>query len=168
MLGVVLPFLLWLFKKKTIRNVDSVGRQVMNFQISWVLVYYVISITILSISFGKIALSGQISLFELNEILYLQGFKIGMYVGNIILILLSTYFVIRSGSSKVLRGFAFHRNKINPVFLVIYIILFVVLALQLLPKEDLRERPKEEIVEFAKDVIFIPAEKDHGRSKLMQ
>ena len=164
-LGFVLPFLFWLFMRKRIMNVDPIGKQVMNFQISWVLVYYVITIAIISISVGKISLSGQISLFELNEILYLQVFKIVMYVCNIFLILLSTYFVIRSGSSKVLFGFAFHRNKINPFFLVVSIFLFVVIfGSQYFPRKDLKEKPKEEIVEFAKEAIFIPLEKDFGHS----
>jgi transcriptional regulator with XRE-family HTH domain len=169
LLGVVLPFFLWLVGRKRILNVDSIGRRVMNFQISWVLIYYVVSIIIISISVGKIALSGQISLFELNEILYLQIIRIVMYVINISLILLSTYFVIGSGNTKVLFGFVFHRQKINPFFLVIYgILLIVVFTNQYFPKKDLKEKPKEEIVEFAKEVIFIPLMEDFGHSEKLK
>ena len=48
MMGVVLPFLLWLFMRRRIRKVDTISRQVLNFQISWVLVYYVITIAIIA------------------------------------------------------------------------------------------------------------------------
>ena len=141
-----------------------------NFQISWVLVYYVVNMLIISFAVGKISLSGQISLFELNEIAYLQGFKIGMYIGNIILILVSTYFVIRVGETKVLYGFAFYRNKIHPVFLGIYILFFAIIFVNsYFPKKDMKEKPKEEIVEFAKKAIFIPVMEDFGHSaKLKQ
>lgn len=168
-LGVVLPLIFWLIGRRKIRSVDAIGRRVMNFQLSWVLVYYVVNLVIISISVGKIALSGQISLFDLGELAYLQGFKIGMYAGNIILILVSTYFVIRVEDTKVLFGFSFYRNKIHPVLLGIYILFFaVILVNSYFPREDLKEKPKEEIVAFAKKAIFIPLMKDFGHSKKLK
>jgi len=40
LLGILLPFILWITKKDQIKNVDHFGKQVINFQITWNLLLF--------------------------------------------------------------------------------------------------------------------------------
>jgi len=40
LLGVLLPFILWITKKDHIKNVDHIGKQIINFQITWNLLLF--------------------------------------------------------------------------------------------------------------------------------
>ena len=56
-LGVLLPLMIWLSYKDKVRDVDRIGKAILNFQISWVLTFFLaISIlgflTVLHVNFG--------------------------------------------------------------------------------------------------------------------
>lgn len=40
LLGVIIPLIIWILKKDTIRDVDAVGQSILNFQISWNLLLF--------------------------------------------------------------------------------------------------------------------------------
>jgi transcriptional regulator with XRE-family HTH domain len=41
-LGVLVPLVIWISKKDKIKNVDKVGKAIINFQITWIVVFYAI------------------------------------------------------------------------------------------------------------------------------
>lgn len=45
LLGVIIPLAIWIIKKDIIKDVDEVGKAIMNFQISWVILFSISFIT---------------------------------------------------------------------------------------------------------------------------
>lgn len=41
-LGIIIPLILWLLKKDKIKNVDELGKTILNFQITWTLLFFII------------------------------------------------------------------------------------------------------------------------------
>tara|TARA_R100001369_G_scaffold2153_2_gene7244 strand:+ start:8661 stop:9002 length:342 start_codon:yes stop_codon:yes gene_type:complete len=46
LLGILIPFIIWTSKKDKIKDVDQVGKSILNFQISWTLLLFFMSIGI--------------------------------------------------------------------------------------------------------------------------
>lgn len=83
LLGILVPFIVWTSRKGKIKNVDKLGRNLINFQISWTLLlfFYPIILFILSKT-------------ELESNITLSTFFIGvaiLYVINLMSILLNTF-----------------------------------------------------------------------------
>ena len=55
LLGILIPLIIWTSKKDKIKDVDYVGKSILNFQISWTLLLFLMVITI----FMKSCLSGK-------------------------------------------------------------------------------------------------------------
>jgi uncharacterized Tic20 family protein len=60
LLGIIIPLVIWILKKDKIKDVEEVGKSILNFQISWVMA--------LSISFILIILLSQIFRFGVGMI----------------------------------------------------------------------------------------------------
>ncbi|WP_066219879.1 helix-turn-helix domain-containing protein [Formosa haliotis] len=92
LLGIIVPLIMYVSKKDKIKDVNQVGKHIINFEITWVLVLFlgwIINILLILIDFntqGKvnvnIIMSGQFRIL---------GFLIFMYAINIILIIWNTF-----------------------------------------------------------------------------
>ena len=51
-LGIVIPLVLWIFKKDKIKGVNELGISILNFQITWVLVLFLCYLTYIGAFFG--------------------------------------------------------------------------------------------------------------------
>lgn len=88
-LGIILPYILWQTKKNRIKGLNQVGRDIVNFQITWNLIYF---LGMLIIAVGIIlALSSTWWIVIVTASL----FSLGMYGINIILIILNTLLIHR-------------------------------------------------------------------------
>jgi transcriptional regulator with XRE-family HTH domain len=60
LLGVLIPFILWTSKKGKIKNSNKLGKDLINFEITWTILLFFIPIVLFTIS--KIGLTDQITL----------------------------------------------------------------------------------------------------------
>lgn len=83
LLGILVPFIVWTSRKGKIKNVDKLGRNLINFQISWTLLLFFYPIILFILSKA-----------ELESNITLSTFFIGvaiLYVINLMSILLNTF-----------------------------------------------------------------------------
>lgn len=65
--NIILPFVLWVAKKDTIKNIKQDGKPLLNFQIVWTILTYTILMTGLA---GEITRDGSLSSLSLTNYLY--------------------------------------------------------------------------------------------------
>ena len=82
MLGILVPFILWSSKKGKIKNINKLGKDLINFEITWTLILFFIPF--LMFFFTKIGLLESLTLSIIFTIIGV------MYFINLILILLNT------------------------------------------------------------------------------
>tara|TARA_R110002049_G_scaffold60372_1_gene162250 strand:- start:650 stop:1243 length:594 start_codon:yes stop_codon:yes gene_type:complete len=86
LLGIIIPLTMWIFKKDKVKNVNELGKSMLNFQISWTLLLFLYYIFILTGMFGG-ALSeilpnwnfGIFTMFIPLIILYIFNFTVTIY-----------------------------------------------------------------------------------------
>ena len=82
LLGILIPLIIWISKKDKIKDVDQVGKSILNFQISWTLLLFVMAIGIFISS--KLELSMNMSFAGI-----LLVFSV-MYFINLIIVIINT------------------------------------------------------------------------------
>ena len=82
MLGILVPFILWTSKKDKIKNINKLGKGLINFEITWTILLFLIPFLFFLIS--KTSLLESLSL---RNIFMITG---SMYLFNLILVLLNT------------------------------------------------------------------------------
>ncbi|MDA8932328.1 helix-turn-helix domain-containing protein, partial [Flavobacteriaceae bacterium] len=82
LLGILIPFILWTSRKGKIKNINKLGKDLINFEITWTLLLFFIPF--LWFLFSKI---GILESFTLSRIFIVIGV---MYFINLIFILLNT------------------------------------------------------------------------------
>ena len=98
MLGVVAPLVIWLFKKDRVRGLNETARRLLNFQITWAIVFYAVTffaaytITYTIGDTGDISPSKAVSTFTRKAAIHyvMQAF-------NMVMILVNSY---RAGCGK--------------------------------------------------------------------
>lgn len=100
LLGTIIPLAIWVIKKDKIRNVDSIGKSILNFQITWTIILFIVFIL------PTLSMILRVSLipFGFGSLLLLYG---GLYLYNILLIILNTIIVHRKGKVKYLPSIRF-------------------------------------------------------------
>lgn len=100
LLGIIIPLVIWVIKKDKIRNVDSVGKAILNFQITWT-----ISLFLLYLLF-TISVVLHLRLFPLSifHVLLIIGV---LYAYNFIMIIRNTILVNRIDKIKYVPAFGF-------------------------------------------------------------
>lgn len=96
-LGVLVPLVIWISKKDKIKNVDKVGKAIINFQITWTIAIFVAPL-----------IWGLAMIFKLNLSLPVMGpivINIGLYIFNLLMITINS---IRTHNS--------HRVFYKPAF----------------------------------------------------
>lgn len=82
LLGIIIPLTLWILKKDKIKGVDETGRVILNFQITWTLLYYISILTTSMNMMYKLGL--PLGMYQLKYIYF------GLYADNIVIILVNT------------------------------------------------------------------------------
>ncbi|RLD29433.1 MAG: DNA-binding protein [Bacteroidetes bacterium] len=82
MLGILVPFILWTSRKDKIKNIKKLGRDVINFEITWTILLFFIPFLLFLLS--KI---GLLESLTLSIVFTVTGF---MYFINLIYVLLNT------------------------------------------------------------------------------
>jgi uncharacterized Tic20 family protein len=99
LLGILIPLIIWTSKKDKIKDVDEVGKSILNFQISWTLLLFFMTIAIIIIS--KLELAIRISFASI-----LITFS-GMYFINFIIVIYNTLKYHNGKSIKYKPAFPF-------------------------------------------------------------
>ena len=89
LLGIVIPLVLWILKKDKVKNTDALGRSILNFQITWSLIFF----SILFLSFPFIG-------FPVFLVLI-------MYLFNLVMIIKNTIRFSRTGETKYKPSYTF-------------------------------------------------------------
>ncbi|WP_115461307.1 helix-turn-helix domain-containing protein [Winogradskyella aurantiaca] len=89
LLGILIPFVLWIPKKGKVKRLNQLGRELINFQITWTLALFLIPILLFVVSKMELIAGLSFSSFI--------AYVIVLYIFNLILIMLNT---IRIGNNK--------------------------------------------------------------------
>ncbi len=94
-LGIIIPLVMWIFKREKINRVDDAGKQIINFQITWALVFYTVLSILIMIIEGEFyfparfsiqhSISSLVAHFSAPSILIFSFyvFNIGMILFNV-------------------------------------------------------------------------------------
>lgn len=87
LLGILVPLIIWVSKKDKIRNINNIAKEILNFQITWVMVLFGWYIFLISGVWYRMNLSGNVTLGMFSHGVFLNLFiVIFMYAYNIFLI----------------------------------------------------------------------------------
>ena len=89
LLGIIVPMAMWVMKKDKVKNVDHVGKAILNFQITWTILLFIILLIMLMQVFLKESL--WISVWTIMLI------PLGLYFYNFLLIIINA---VRSANDK--------------------------------------------------------------------
>ena len=89
LLGIIIPLTLWIIKKDKIKYVDKIGKAILNFQITWTIIIFMIAPIMLMIT--MLNLNPGISMFSIIIVIS------GLYLYNVLIIIINT---IRSSGRK--------------------------------------------------------------------
>jgi transcriptional regulator with XRE-family HTH domain len=106
-LGILIPLIIWLFNKDRIRGLNNAARSLLNFQITWLIVFYAVSLIVVfamsigvnhTISIGTQSVMGDISPKKIiNKIEWMAAYFYIMNGFNAIMILVNS---VRIDSGK--------------------------------------------------------------------
>lgn len=102
-LGIIIPLILWILKKDKLKGVDKLGKSIMNFQITWVLLLFLFYIIIMSSFLGFLRPSGGLGIsigpFGIIKFIFIT------YGFNILVTLINTIRVYQNKSFKFVPAF---------------------------------------------------------------
>lgn len=100
LLGIVIPLAIWILNKEKVKFVDTIGKSILNFQITWSIVLFVIYMMHAIRAFFHIRLASSVSMPSLTSItggLLIVG---ALYAYNLIMIVAN---IIRFNRSRSVR-----------------------------------------------------------------
>ncbi|GAA4289550.1 helix-turn-helix domain-containing protein [Aestuariibaculum suncheonense] len=97
-LGIIIPLILWILKKDKLKGVDKLGKAIMNFQITWVLILFSIYLIVVSSFLGFLRTSGSIGI-SVGPFKMIM-FVFGIYGFNILVTVINTIRVYQNKSYK--------------------------------------------------------------------
>ncbi|MCB0649313.1 MAG: helix-turn-helix domain-containing protein [Saprospiraceae bacterium] len=100
LLGFILPLIIWLFKKDKVKGIDSVGKSVVNFQISWVLILFIPYLIFVFCKINSIH-------FWLTDLFSILKFIAVGYIFNFVLTITNWIWVMRNNRIFFAPGFKF-------------------------------------------------------------
>lgn len=92
LLGIIVPFILWTSKKDKIKNINALGRDLINFEITWTILLFFIPFSMFILS--KVGILDSFSLSALFATTVI------MYVINLLFILLNTFRISNEKDAK--------------------------------------------------------------------
>lgn len=97
-LGIIIPLIFWILKKDKVKNVDRVGKSILNFEITWAILFFSFFIFLFTGVIGKLVLF--INPDATPKIVYLYVAILTMYGYNFIIIVWNTVRVSRNKPTK--------------------------------------------------------------------
>ncbi|MFB9052670.1 helix-turn-helix domain-containing protein [Formosa undariae] len=119
LLGILVPALMWISKKDKVKDVDKIAKKVINFEIMWVILLFLIPVIIKPILFGFIDLLMEVLLSSFNMSYSRLGFDhltdakiiwILMYLVNIYYIIVNTFRIHDEKKIKYFPSIKFLKN----------------------------------------------------------
>ena len=86
-LGILIPLIIWILQKDKIKKVDQLGKLILNFQLSWTLIFFLSNGILMFAKILHLDIGGQVS--DVLPILFI------MYGYNILVIVLNSILCIR-------------------------------------------------------------------------
>tara|TARA_R110000744_G_scaffold335114_2_gene440462 strand:+ start:240 stop:845 length:606 start_codon:yes stop_codon:yes gene_type:complete len=87
LLGILVPLVIWISKKDKIRNVNSIAKDLLNFQITWTILLFIGYIVIVVSMVYKMKTTGEINAAIISSRMIIQIIFLGiMYLYNLIFI----------------------------------------------------------------------------------
>ncbi|MFY0672350.1 MAG: helix-turn-helix domain-containing protein [Bacteroidia bacterium] len=77
-LGILIPLIIWISKKDKVKNIDRVGKSILNFQLSWTLLLFVIVIGLFIVSKLELSNVSFSGLFMIIGVMYFMNFIIAI------------------------------------------------------------------------------------------
>ena len=97
LLGIIVPLIMWTSKKDKLKNINKIGKDIINFEITWTLIVFtgfIINVIFLAKDFGS---NGMLTpSFIISSQIRILIFLIIMYGLNILLILINTYKIYKN------------------------------------------------------------------------
>lgn len=104
LLGIVLPFIMWISKKDKLKDVNKIAKDIINFEITWTIILFA-GIIINSISLVAAKEMSLFIIFSSNLI-----FTIVMYILNFVFIIFNTLRIHNKKNVKYFPKIRFLRN----------------------------------------------------------
>lgn len=105
LLGILIPLILWISKKDKVKNVNEMGKAILNFQITWTILIFLTYIFLM----GGILLSWEVSYsLTINPFLWI-GIMVFPYVYNFVLIIVNTLKIYNGKEIKYFPSIRFLR-----------------------------------------------------------
>jgi uncharacterized Tic20 family protein len=108
LLGVLVPFIVWIYKKDKVLHAREIGTKLLNFEITWSILFFLAFFTLMGNVFYQISSSGQI---DPQIILTKMGFGgilwIGFYLIHVVLIVVNSLTGYREGRVVFYPGIPF-------------------------------------------------------------
>lgn len=105
LLGILIPLILWISKKDKVKNVNDMGKAILNFQITWTILVFLYYIFLM----GGIFLSWEVSYsLTINPFLWI-GIMVFPYVYNFVLIIINTLKIYNGKEIKYFPSIRFLR-----------------------------------------------------------
>ena len=92
LLGIIVPFMLWTSKKDKIKGINTLGRDLINFEITWTILLFFMPFSLFILS--KV---GVLHSFSLNTLFITT---VIMYVINLLFVLLNTFRISNKKDAK--------------------------------------------------------------------
>lgn len=107
-LGVLIPLIIWISKKDKSKDVDKVGKEVLNFQISWTILVLAASIYFIGGMFFRISQADVISLSLVSDNTAISYGIFGfLYFYNFLLIVINTINIVNHKKIRYIPKFKF-------------------------------------------------------------
>lgn len=164
-LSFIPPLLFWFFRKDKILDVDEQGKRIIIFELAWMIIYYAVIFLLMGGLFSRIASLGQIDFGILNSVVVMLIIKAALYGLNIIFIIWAS---VRTSRNLPLSGWPaipFFRQKGSNRYFWIPLLLAMLFGIwKIAPKPVPEKMVNNEILSFAKEVIYIPFISGGGHS----
>lgn len=94
-LGIIIPLVFWILKKDKLKNVDKIGKSILNFEITWSIIFFGYFILLILGVFSKI----MTTIFP-STILKIYIPAILLYLYNVVVIVINTIRVSRNKETR--------------------------------------------------------------------
>ncbi len=109
LLGIIIPLILWISKKDKIKNINKIGKSIINFQLSWTILILGTYIFFVGRTFYRINQTGDISPSLIGNPAIMYGIFGFLYLYNLSLIVINTIKIISGKEIKYLPMIRFIR-----------------------------------------------------------
>lgn len=100
LLGILIPLIMWISKKDKLKDINKIGKEILNFQITWTIIVFLTYIFFIARTYYKIENAGDISPSLMGNPFLLVGVIGFLYVYNFVLIIINTIRIYNGNEIK--------------------------------------------------------------------